>query len=251
MGRVVHTVLIAILLTSSCSVKEDRTGCPCRLDVFFEEVPSGGIVVAASGREMIFEDMVGGAASWSWKEYEVPKGTVNLYGSNIPGPVLIEVGDEADSIYACASTVDCSGETALDTIRLCKQFATLSICFLSVEGAVMQYEPVIRGNVCGLDLNGLELVRGQFRFSPAETAAGCYRVRIPRQADDSLAMDLVPVSGGKSADVVEIGKMIRAAGYDWSAADLEDISLVIDFAKMAITVKISPWTADFVYDVTI
>jgi len=236
---------------SSCSVKEDRTACPCWLDVFFEDVPSRGLVLAAEGEDLIWEDSVGPTASSSWKEYVVPRGRINLYGANLPGPYMIEYGEEADSLYAFNSTVDCFGEIARDTVRLHKQFATLSIVFLSGGVNTPQYYPVIRGNVCGVKTRSLSLVGGPFRFRPVETSANCFRARIPRQSDESLVMDLMPISGGDVADVVEIGGIIKEAGYDWTAEDLEDISLVIDFARMAITVKILPWVAEYVYDITI
>ena len=81
MERLVYLVLI-VALTLSCSIKEDRTECPCRLVLDFSEIDTTFVksldVLATHEGEIVFRDRV------PLKDFEnefirdVPHGDVRL-----------------------------------------------------------------------------------------------------------------------------------------------------------------------------
>ena len=117
----------ALTLAASCSIKEDRSPCPCWLSIDLSRCSQNSVTVAAWGEDEIFSERVAVQDYQEADSYEktVPKGYV--YTSVITGEremkrsgarLIIPTGHDADSVYAHASTVECFGEFAQDTAVL-------------------------------------------------------------------------------------------------------------------------------------
>ena len=238
-------------LLASCSVKEDRTDCPCWLEVHPDPFPSKGAVISAhDGGTMLFretlflEDTEDGLFRKA-----VRKGfhTVTCR-TRIPGrpddtpAVTIPLGEQADSMYAHTAVVDCTGETAVDMAAMHKQFATVHMMFVS--DSPQEHSPywiIVRGGVDGMDTVTLEPHEGPFEYRPAETLPMYFQFRVPRQKDASLEMDLHARDDGRYLDTVHIGQLIEQTGFNWGAESLEDIMIRIDIGRADFSVEISEW----------
>lgn len=254
------TLLIAVLLAAgSCSVKEERSECPCWLKVFIEPFPHEGAVVSAYATQQVFSARVDKESYEGCYEATVPRALLEVSCHNRPSSMLakgslvtIAKGDQSDSLYAHHAMVDCTGEEAVDRAKLCKQFATVYMTFENPGNAkTCPYDVRISGKVDGMDMASFSPHEGAFEYAPAETQPLFYQFRIPRQKDSTLSLDLYSKEDGSFVDSLPLGMYIKESGFDWQAESLEDIVIKVNFAKIEISVKVSEWDADKVYEVTI
>ena len=252
-----HTFFIKCLLAGAlccaCSVKEDRTPCPCWLDIDVSLCSRQGETVSLRGwntRQPLFGERVH-VADWPdcW-ETTVPKGIVHytaytgfdrclLSGADM----VIPEGAQCDSIWAYNTAVICEGEDAYDRVTLHKQFATVTMKLSDEpEGAL---EVLLTGSSAGMSLEDLSPARGIFRYSTAQDPDGLFTFRLPRQADDSIVLELL--RDGRHYEDFPLGELIARTGYDWRAQDLDDIFLGVDFYRSGVTIGIGGWDGDTVY----
>lgn len=248
MGHGPNAVLaaIAVLLAASCSVKENREDCPCRLDITIsEEISSQYVSVSGNGGAgKCFDAVIAPLHDGTNYSAMVPRGMVELLAFDVHGGLsprngvfLIPCGSQADSIYAFRAGVDCSGETASASVVTRKQFATVFLRVVSENPEIAPGTLVrVDGEVCGLDAVSLLPVAGEFRCGTALDAdLGC-SFRVPRQADGKLVVTL----GGKgdmcSFDAAPI---ISSGGYDWTDDVLDDILLDAEIGSSDVVVNVS------------
>ena len=225
MNRILFVMWMAgMLLLSSCSVKEDRSGCPCWMTVEMPDlVGQDGEKVGQDGRSPVGagddgtivlrlrgnsdEDEV----DYSYQvtesvrvdaevlEYEVPRGSVGVSVIEMPDRVgydgivgydgdeiRIPVGEQMDSLYGYFRMFYTRCESVLCDVELHKEFCTVSFT-LGDEGYVSPYDLEVWGNVAGVSAWDLMPLEGDFRFAPSPED-GVYRVRVPRQLDASLEL---------------------------------------------------------------
>lgn len=248
-----------IVMACACSIKEDRTPCPCWLKVFIDPFPANGAVVSGFSSSMVFSESVGKKEYEGYYETTVPRTFLGVTCvSEAPsvdrakGLALIPIGQQSDSLYAHHATVDCTGEDAEDHARLHKQFATVYMTFEnSGDGSKCPYDVTVRGTVDGMNMNPFAPHEGDFEFSPEELQPMFFQYRIPRQKDASLVLELRNKDDGSIADTLPLGQQILDSGFDWGKESLEDIVITVNLGKIGIEVKVSEWKADKVYDVTI
>lgn len=252
-------LLAGAAFTAVSCVKEDRTPCPCWLDVYLGEDISKEISLCVwqNSDKLLSEDLSEDMFS-PFVEREVrrgfnqltafeKKGTLSSNGSR----VSISKGHECDSLYACSNQVNCTGEFAVDTIRFHKQFATLYLQVLNPSSVDYPYDLTVTGKVCGLDLSTLRPVDGDFSFTPVLNEEFLGTCRLPRQKDNSLTIEMTKTEDGSHVDTIQLGELIAATGFDWKAADLNDIVIKIDFAKADISVTVNEWHSDYTYEIEI
>lgn len=246
-------------MASSCSIKEDRTPCPCWLDIFLPDSNTStvGISLWQGDQQLLTED-VEYTRFVPFLEKEVKRGFNRLSAFERKGNlkmngtcVKIETGHQCDSLYAYSDIVDCTGEFAIDTIVFHKQFATLSLQIVNAEEITYPYTLSVRGNVNGTDLTTLSPINGKFLYEPSLDENCTGTCRLPRQKDSSLALDMCKIEGGSLVDTIPLGDLIEKTGYDWNLADLDDITIIIDFAKAEIVVSVNEWQSEYTYEIEI
>lgn len=276
MNRILFVMWMAgMLLLSSCSLKEDRSGCPCWMAV---EIPEqvghdGGQVdnddcVVLRLRGNSDEDEVG----YSYQvteavkpdvgalEYEVPRGSVGVSVIGMPDRVghdgiaeydgdeiRIPVGEQMDSLYGFFRMFYTRCESLLCDVELHKEFCTVSFT-LGDDGYVSPYDLEVWGNVAGVSAWDLMPLEGDFRFTPSPED-GVYRVRVPRQFDASL--ELVMLEDSKIVDRLPLGEYIARSGYDWTAENLEDVHIALDLENQQVMITVSGWDGVVVMDIVI
>ena len=252
-------VLLLIVSLFSCSVKEDRSGCPSVLTVDLREankkVPPGflpfRISVYHSGDLLC--DAVTDSSFWQCsvpredllvrvaaiKDYNPEKNNL-LTESGL----LIPDGNDCPSIYWSLYQVGDPGEAETIVPLPRKDFCRLSVSFIGVPPGAIPYDVKFVGNICGYDAN-MNPLPGQFSFTCREECI----VRLPRQKDASLRMDIL--SGGTTVRSFAIGHYIESCGYDWTTEDLEDLDMEINFAATTITLRSAMWTVVSYFEVMI
>ena len=252
--RLSYTAALALLLIlSSCSVKEDRNICPCWMQIDLSSCSRYTDLVSLKGwteRKSVFGVHVPEEEFPLAHEEEVPRGLVHYCAHTDPGEssisgmkVLLREGEQAPRLYAYRADVPAYGETVTDRVSLHKQYAAVAV---KIENADDGFGVTVRGVWAGLDLETLAPVRAPFLYVPERTEDGVLFFRVLRQGDDSLVMD-IKGSGGHTIPY-DLGGMIRSTGYDWTATDLDDILLGVDYATGEVSVSVVPWEDGLVYD---
>lgn len=257
MGRRTQTILamaLTLLAGASCTVMEDREPCPCILGIDLgriadahSDLPRGAVSIFQWIPELTGPETVD-PSEGLYYEWGVPKGdvTVGVYAGagtmkQDKGRVTVPKGSQCDSLYASSDVVACLGETSHLEPVLRKQFATIRLTMATDPGETYTYSLRVRGGWVGTDMKDLSPVAGEFEFTPAPGGkqGNVFTVRVPRQGDDSLEVDVLRPDG--TSQTFAIGEMIAGDGYSWTAADLGDIDIDLEHDKITTGVTLVPW----------
>lgn len=264
LSSVVLFGLVVIATSMGCSVKEDRSGCPCVLMLDFSRVDTDRYdsaflgLLSADGflhRYVLDNGMYGEPY-----RVEVPKNGIwvnvcsvesgydDLSGMLVPDWAGLHIpdGEECPPVNMFSAYVDTAAETVTVPVVLYKNYCVLSIEMVADVPA--DFIIAIEGNVCGYGKDGAP-VPGNFRVVPGLDEKGCCSVRIPRQVDSSLR--LVISDGDGVLREFSVGEYIIESGYDWGTDSLEDVDIKIDYAKADVTLVINDWEATFDINVEI
>lgn len=237
-------VSAVLCLSLSCTVFEDRNACGCRLVLNLSEAvetlhPEDALRLVLSGPDgfhseeiLLREDIVEPYR----RIYEVPKGICRVTACS--GDTDIPEGEDCPRIYMFSESVGTDAEIVEREVILHKSFCVLTLQMKDTEGSVSHLSLTVSGNVDGYTQDGYPR-DGRFSrtVAPGEDGAA---VRLPRQKDNSLLLSIS--LDGESLVNFAIGEYIAASGYDWSAPDLEDITVEIDFACTVMTLKVDEWS---------
>ncbi len=251
--RCLAVLLLASL--SACSIKEDRTVCPCRLVMDFSKIDTLDVrsvrTLLADGETVISSSSYEAEDFMPELALDVPRSkiAINVYAGADHGCVLenglqIPLGQDCPELYMHSSLVDAEGESACERIRLHKNFCRMRIEFVNTEGRT--YVLRLKSNVCGYDMGGSPM-EGSFAYEPHMSDGRNCEVRLPRQIDSSLSMEIDDGTGVQK--VFSLGGYIAATGYDWAAEDLADIDIVIDWSMTSIRLGVKDWENVHEYEI--
>ena len=267
--------MVGMLFLSSCSIKEDRDGCPCWMTV---EMPGqaghDGDKVGQDGRSPVGAGDDGcvvlrlrgnsdeDAVDYEYQvteavrvdvgalEYEVPRGSVGVSVIEMPDRVghdgivgydgdeiRVPVGEQMDSLYGFFKMYHTRCESVLCDVELHKEFCTVSFT-LGEDGYTSPYDIEVWGNVAGVSAWDLMPVQGEFRYAPMQKN-GVYQVRVPRQVDNSLELVMVEIPD--------------QVGYDGERAGDDGERVVVDRLPLGEYIARSgyDWTAEDLADVSV
>lgn len=248
----------------SCTVKEDRSDCPCLLALDLRDVPAvlptGFFPVGWSVAQGAFSDSGTLSAEDCAGIFHVvvPRGGVQVYA--VAGDeglfhegIDIPPGHGCPPVWLWSAYVDARGETAAATVRLRKEHCLLTIRVRGMP-APRDYRMVVEGVVGGCDGAGRPK-EGPFRCEPQtiDTEQDAFVACLPRQRDASLLLRIEDrhAAGTEPLRTFALGHAMAAAGYDWTAPDLEDLSLELDFAASTLTFRSDRWTRTLPFEVVI
>ena len=237
-------IISVTMLLMSCSIKEDRDGCPCWMTV---EMPGqvgddSAVILRLHGN---YDE---GAMDYAYKvsesikadvgilEYEVPRGSIGVSVVN-SARLVVPVGEQMDSLYGFFKPYHTRCESVKCDVELHKEFCTVSFTLVD-KHYESPYDIEVRGNVSGVSPWDLVPVSGAFKYAPV-AEEGVYQVRVPRQVDASLEMVLL--SNQEIVSRLPLGEYIIRSGYDWAAKDLSDVSVALDLEKQQVMVTVSGW----------
>ena len=230
-----------ILLLSSCSIKENRAVCPCALTLELTDLPVRPVVLGVAGEgfsltEVIHADTV--------LVVPVPKGdlAVSAVGGALAegdGSVRIPAGEDAPPLYLFVADVSTEAEQVVLPVLLHKEFCTLELIFSGPPGYGPPFEVAVEGAYGGWLADGSPLT-GTFSHRLLPGSDGRAVLRLPRQGDDSLLMHIV--FSDQIVRTFALGSYISASGYDWSAPELDDLTLHVDISLTSVTVSTDLWS---------
>lgn len=246
------SIMIWPLMMVSCSVKSERTLCPGLLSLSAEGGEEDMMQVFANGESSDFEGRMSKSGGKAASCFEIERGNIllsvlsGLHSCRIDGSrLLIDPGAEMDRIYAFSDSVGVYSDIVEVACVLHKQFAQLYLSIVETEDAAYPYYIKVKGSVCGMDYADMSPVSGPFSVIVRPIIGEYHRICLPRQADDSLELEFYDKDKTKSRDApvdrVSLGDYIRAAGYDWTREDLEDIYVSVDYTDGAVSVRVVPW----------
>lgn len=235
-------VLVPVVLLAGCSVKEDRSACPCTLVLDFSDVPVTPVMLSVEGEGCSVLQIVHADTLMT---LSVPRTdlSVSVTGGALPdaaGSVRIPFGEEAPPLYLYHASVSSEAEQVVLPVYLRKQFCQLTLAFTGPPGYGPPFEVEVEGFVDGWARDGSPL-DGPFSYRLLPGGDGMAVIRLPRQRDDSLLMHIV--FSDQVVRTFALGNFMAAAGYDWSAADLKDLTLNVDVSVTSVTISTDAWTA--------
>ena len=241
MKRIVTLGILGLAVLVSCSVKEDRTDCPCWLTV--RASYPNEVVSAWYGNHTLFEGLMGEQI-----DLQVPRGTVDLVASR--GKFTVAPGQQMDELFATALKVDTQCEEAEAIPFLNKQFARIYFIFKDAEEGRLDIKLEAVGYVRGVDKRTLEPLKGAFSCVPEENQEGGYVFRAPRQKDASLILNRWNPDGDE-LPTIPLGQIIQKAGFDWTAESLGDIEILADIPASTFQITVMDWQGPITMTVTI
>lgn len=250
-------LVAALSLSVSCSVKEDRNICPCKLILDLSEVDTTLVktlnIMVSEGRTVVLRDTVHSAVFSETYIRNVPHGSlrVNVWagGENRMDErygILIPYGCQCPPLYLHSFIADTTGEVCEEKVDVHKNYCRLTVKMEGVEE--IPYSLTFRGNVDGYELDGLPS-SGDFSCVAYMGDSGQVQSLLPRQTDASLLLDVD--DGTPVSKTFAVGEYIQASGYDWLAPDLEDVTVVLDYQVTGIVISVQGWDKEYSYNITL
>ena len=231
--------ILGLVALVSCSIKEDRSDCPCYLTVDAERVIS---VDGWFGTKSLF-NVIGG-----FVDRQVPRGIVDIVASH--GRFSVPEGQQMDSLFAKRIPVDTDGESAYARVTLCKNFATIELDFKDEDDGRTDYDLLATGTISGVDARSLNPEEGSFSFVPEPNTDGRgYAFRVPRQKDETLKLLLS--KDGNIVETIDLGHLVAKTGFDWKAESLGDIAILCDLPAHTFTITVKDWDGPVIFNITI
>lgn len=245
-----------VMTAAACSVKEERHGCPCVLSLDFSgldtvAVKEVNILAISAADGIVFTDKVSVEDFCDVYVRNVPRGKLNLNVWSGDGGmtgsdclIMIPYGVECPPIYLSSADLDAGGEICHHQVCLHKNH-----CRLSVEMPDRLQLPesfTFKGCVNGYGIGG-HPSSGEFSCVAYPSAQGLSHARIPRQNDSSLMLEVD--DGSPHLKQFAIGEYLAAGGYDWTAEDLADVTITLDYSMTSIQIKIAGWDKEEIYTI--
>ena len=251
------SLFLGMMLCAAC-IKEDREDCPCRLIVDLTDVDSTQVafvdILLAGNDGLLYE---GARSSVTYKSDEViliPRQDVFLNVCSGDGEMMgedglvIPEGMDCPPVYMYSTLVEAEGrELVRKSVQMRKNHCVMKI-YLEEDREGLPFNMVLKGNVSGYNASGAPRL-GLFRCSPHPVGDSAYTVILPRQVDSSLILEVD--DGTQVLKTFAIGEYVRACGYDWTEADLKDITLGIDYARTQILIEVNGWDEVYEFDIVI
>jgi len=245
-------------------IREDRSDCPATL--LFEFTDDQGLGDAelmyleafpVLGPETKVTDTttVGAMAGKSYTLQVRRSDAVSIYGlacfgrSHIvrEGRWVVDPGQDGDRLYRFGAQVSGMEESAIVPVELTKEHSYIRVKFkqydMQKEQGRFPFTVVVAANTCGIDLYSGAPVPGTFQFFPEEKLAGEFEFTVPRQADQSLTLELWDKSGGEAPlDSIVLWTLLKQVeGFSWDMKNLPDLYVEIDYVRSEVTLSISDW----------
>lgn len=247
-----------ITLFMSCSVKEPRGNCPCRLTVDLSDASEEYTDVLVSAfdkdRQAVYccetIDVIQEKLFIEMQKSRIK--VICLQGiavGRMDGRnVFIDEGHEADRLMVSTDDVDCTGETAFSKASFHKNWAELTIAYANPDNSEYPFTLEITGQVNGLGLDTMTPVAGPFRCTGRQQPGeNTFKVNLPRQSPEGngLVMRLIRKTDKSLEKEYDLSEFINSSGYDWTAMDLDDIRIGIDYAGALTSISVIDWKTGF------
>ena len=282
--------MVGMLFLSSCSIKEDRDGCPCWMTVEMpgqagydgEKVGQDGRSPVGAGDDRCVVLRLRGnsdedAVDYEYQvteavrvdvgalEYEVPRGSVGVsavaFGNEIPvraGYDEKAAGYDGDEIRVPVGEQMDSlygffkmYHTRCESV-LCDVELHKEFCTVSFTLGEDGYTSPYRIEVWGnvAGVSAWDLMPLDGDFRFAPSLENGVYQVRVPRQVDS-SLELVMVEDSEIVDRLPLGEYIARSGYDWAAEDLADVNVALDLEMQQVMITVSGWDGVVVMDIVI
>lgn len=245
------------LFLTSCAIKEDRVPCPCVLELDFfcadsEEIEEVDLAVT-SREDFQWRDTLDFRSEGEGYLVFVPRTDLHLRawagaeGYISKDRIVIPLGKDCPKVYMHDSDLKVDEEYVSAAVRLRKNHCVMTVV-MEGDGEINS-DLLIKGTVAGYDEAG-EPLPGEFEYAmKTGYQSRRYVAILPRQTDTSLMLEINDGKGNRKS--FALGKYIASSGYDWTADELDDVTVTLDYALTELKLSISGWDGIYRYDIEI
>lgn len=253
-------LVLLLSISAACTIKEERSGCPCYLNLNFDSIAKNpdytqGLITVMNDQvldqnRVRLEEYVG-----CGYEVVVPKGSI--------GACMVTGHEDlwwhSDTLYAATnlqwgpvmlanSISDCYSDEKQVLMDFHKEYCRVNIILVGVtDMESYPFDLRMRANCNGVRMRDRKAVEGIYKAfaSPQNTAVSS--LLLPRQAENELMLDVFKhkddstYAEGDLVTTVNVGKTLSQTGYDWTKSDLDDIYVTLDVVNFSFTVTVAPW----------
>ena len=256
---------LALLAAVGCSIREDRSDCPCYVALHYGEFAdkdtSARLQIRQGGRT-VREEPLGPEELSEGSEVQVERAentfsviTGDEHLTQRDDSVYARRGHEWGEVWSDTRTVDCGDDLRDVTFTPHKDFCTVTFLIKGLDPEKdYPYEIRVKAGCNGMRLSDRAPLEGDYVAYPRRIpGTNLFEVRLPRQIDDDQTAELLIPRDDRlytDDDVVKtfpLGQMLLRQGYSWETNDLEDVTVVVDFAWTLVTVQVNGW-GDTPYD---
>lgn len=244
----------------SCSVKESRTACPCYTSVAVEDFLLAGFseaMVSFSADRLLFREKIA-LAEYEDGGYVVALDRKTNRAAVIAGmdksvvkgdSLFTSYGLETDPIWLYSEKFVCDDDDYLIDARPHKQYCLMEIALTGISPSdACDCIFRVKAGSCGLDLYARRPLEGDYCAVARRNSTGNYSLRIPRQAENALLLELFfPGGGDTPVFTMNLGEEFGKAGYDWTREDLRDAAVEVDYSRATIRLSIQDWNRDDIF----
>jgi hypothetical protein len=268
-------IMALALLGSSCTVLEERSGCPCYLTLDLTKIDKGirewQFWLFTPDGEIMYKDTIYRRSYSSPYTVQVPRnrrmqcllwgnarGATLLDETMTPATSLLKKEDVlADSLYFFADTVDTWKEDGWVSVEPKKEFATVDIYMQGWVDIEYVVELILKCDTKGFYVDGgfySGKVETHMQFDDIDEYCSHFQGRILRQPDTenlklSMLLKKKEIDGTLGPVIVDkdipIGKYLEENGYDMHKPILEDIRMDIDYSRNSFMIKAEDWEATY------
>lgn len=243
----------------SCSVKEDRSVCPCYVTLDFAPAVEAGLgdasLLVGNRSGLAVEDVDISSLVDGTLEIAVPRGRTGFSavfgdeGYTLDGDTLRFDGTQTPGrLFVWSEYALCDDDAYSCRVQPHKQFCDIEVVLVQDEQSPLPvYAVDLKAGCDALSLFDLEAVEGNLSAAAVYDAASLsYRLRIPRQKPGPLVLGLYDTSLPVRIPLMllDISRELEIRGYDWGKPDLDDIRIVIDRQAVKFSVNIVGWTSE-------
>lgn len=251
-------LIIVTFISISCSVKEMREACPCRVGLDFTKLlpqaaPGGEIIatITAENGKVLYKRPFGTDTCSPRYEILLPKEVYTASALLSSGEAVwieeesgirLREGFQADSLYGQATALDARDEEAEYVPQPLKQFATL---FIKFGAPVLDLGVEVSLPASFIETSGLSAAASPFsirRIFSGESGS----LRLPRQTGRNIVATFFDGEANRPLAKVDLEPLLKRIGYDFNAPELADIYLTVDFAAGRATIEVEGWKESFI-----
>ena len=156
----------------------------------------------------------------------------------------VDPGTPYDSLFRFSDLSPVEPESFTVPVEFVKEYSRVTLQFAT--SGPFPFDVWIRANTCGLDAVTGAPLEGPFACQAKEHAPGVFAFILPRQADDSLTLELYGRPGLYPTEGLvhrfNLGAVLReSGGITWKEKNLPDVLVGIDFMEYDIQVQVVPW----------
>lgn len=248
-AAIIAGILGASVLSTSCSVIEDRDGCPNWLTLDFGRCRD---LASEASDSLLWQ---GGMASETFvlgdvgykRTYTVERGPVsifawmNTYGMTVSsGKSMIGYGHQSPEFWTFSCDTTAEGESMTVVVNPHKRFCRLRVRFSGFDTADSLYRADVTSTSCGEYLSSMSAVKGDFHFSQTIGADGEFGLRLPVQGFGDLTLNFYDADG-KLVNTFDLSAILDRYDYDWTVKDLEDITITLLMNGGSVNVIVGDW----------